>query len=172
MEENLVDENTPEDWKIPVAEDYLKDEDRMLTEALKSIKTNIEHNNNVLEMAADTAQSTGDAEHIESYAEVSKSNVELVKLLTNTMFRQQELRQKRELKLKELEVKKQIALMAGKNNKPKELGNGGTTNIQNNFLFRATPDTVFDLINAPADKQKEKLAELMDKEVNGTIIET
>jgi len=155
----------PDDWETPTVMSVLKDEEKMLDEALKAIKHNLDLNRELLESAANTATSSGDADHIESYASVTKSNVELIKAMTSIMHSKKQLDQKMKITEMQIKSKEKIADMKIRNN-PKVIGDG-KPNLQqtNNFIFRADPTEVLKLLNAPAAEQAAQLQTLMDAEV-------
>lgn len=157
-------DGSPYDWTPPDPVELARDEEKMLDVALEAIRHNLELNRTLLENASDTAQASGDAQHIESYASVTKSNVDLVKSLTEIMLKKQEMKEKREMFEMGLKSKEKIAQMKTKDS-PK-LG-AGTTNIQNNFLFKGTPNEILKIMSAPTDEEKQKkIEELQAKTID------
>jgi hypothetical protein len=152
-----------DDWEPPDSTDVLKDADKMLDESLKAIKSNIDKGEELLQMALDVARSTNDAEHIEAAASVAKANSSNILALTDLLTKQKERALK--IKLKEMDIKsrEKIAEERFKSKQLKLKDKSETiTNQQNNYLFTATPDQIFKIMNAPIEEQTQKIHELME----------
>ena len=129
-------------------------EDNIMTKVLENIEDTMEKNKEMIDTTLEIAKASGDAEHIESYASLVKSNTEMTKMLISTKMEILKLQQQRELKLKEIKKKKKIA-------EGKKLANKKDNNPimqQNNFLFTGPREAVFDLLsNKPEEREKALL---------------
>ena len=165
----LSSDETPIDWDIPDMSEAMKEDDKMFTEALKAIKENVDLGKELLQLATQTAQNSGDSDHIESAASVINSNVATIKALTEVMLKRQDRAMKLKIELLKIASKERIAANRVKEaqSRAKDALPGGNFQ-QNNYLLQATPDKIFDLLNAPMEKQKEMIKALIDiKEQNG-----
>lgn len=129
-------------------------EDNIMAKVFENIEDTIAKNKEMIDTTLAIAQASGDAEHIESYASLVKSNTEMTKMLLSTKMEMIKLEQQKELKLKEIESKEKIAegkkLSSKKDNNP--------IMQQNNFLFTGPREAVFDLLsNKPEEREKALL---------------
>lgn len=150
---------------VAVPEDLNKD--NIMDKILETMSDSIAKNNELLETALQVAASSGDAEHMAGYAAVAKINSELLKTLASIQMDQEKLKQQKELKEKELALKEKLAEGKAAKNPNKQLPEGGI--VQNNFLFSATREQIFDLIKGKPEDQDEALKEI--KEQNPPIID-
>lgn len=133
---------------------------------IKELVSNIKVNKKVLDEAKKLAQMTDDPGFLESFSSVSKANSENLKILSLALTERDKLRSVEKIKEKEMQLKKEIAVMQieskeriaeGKQKEgPKQL-------VQNNFTLVANRDKMFDLLFSDDPEQKAKLL----KEVMG-----
>lgn len=144
---------------VNVPEDLHKD--NMLDTILQTMSDTIAKNNELLETALQVAASSGDADHMKGYAAVAKVNSELLKTLASIQMEQEKLKQQKDIKEKELALKEKLAEGKAAKNPNKQLPEGGI--VQNNFLFTATREQIFDLIKGKPEDQDEALKEIKDQ---------
>jgi hypothetical protein len=144
---------------VPVPEDLNRN--NIMEKILETISTNIEKNNELMETALQVAVASGDPEHMEGYAVVAKVNSDMLKTLATLQMEQDKLRQQKELKEKELALKEKLAEGKITKNNNKQLTDGAV--VQNNFLFTATREQIFDLLKGKPEDQEEALQEIKEQ---------
>lgn len=138
-------------------------DDELFKELIGFIMQNIQNNKEVLAESKDLAISIGDAELIEAYSTVSKSNADLLKTMAGILTERQKMKLQEKLKERDIEGKKEIIALKGENKQ--QLGDGNVkANIQNNFYLTATRDEMYDAIWG-TDEQKDKAREKLEKQM-------
>lgn len=112
------------------------------------------------------ATSIGDAELIEAYATVSKSQSDLIKTLASLLSDRQKMKLTEKLKERDIEAKKELLVLKGES---KQL-EAGQTNIQNNFFIKGTREEMFNALFGEGEK-KEKAQQKFNEQLENPPID-
>lgn len=118
-------------------------EKRVQVELLKTIGFNTQ----VIKEIRDSILVGGDAEYMDAFAKVSKSNADAIKILSELSLQKERLKSQKELKEMDLDAKKQ--LLDHKSNL--ELGTKKSS-VNNTFILEVSREEIFDRI---LGKEKE-----------------
>lgn len=140
-----------------VKEPEILKEDNIMDKVLENMADSIMKNTEMIDTTLEIAKASGDAEHIESYASLVKSNADMVKILVSIQMDREKMKLQKELKEKEMEMKREIA--EGKKTAKKD---GNTVMQQNNFLFSGPREMIFDLLNGKPEVKEKALAKLQE----------
>lgn len=141
-------------------------DDELYNDIVSAIFENINYNKQVIEEAKDLATSIGDAELIEAYATVSKSQSDLIKTLASLLSDRQKMKLTEKLKERDIEAKKELLVLKGES---KQL-EAGQTNIQNNFFIKGTREEMFNALFGEGEK-KEKAQQKFNEQLENPPID-
>lgn len=130
-------------------EEPLSEEDE-IAKTIKGLDDLIKSNAEILEEAKQLVLSTGDAEMLEAYSSIGKSQSEAFKNKVKLLMEKQKNKITEKTKEKELAIKEKLADHTI--GKTAELTNGPTTLNQTNVILSGTREELFEMLQ----KMKEK----------------
>jgi hypothetical protein len=156
--------NVPTKPIKPRVKEYIEDD--ILQETLEMVDELIASNSDILEENKRLVESTGDVEYFETYASISKSQAEAVKMKLKLITDKEKNKDFRETKNKEIDVKEKLVnFQIGElEHKRNALPSGATLN-QTNVIMSGSREEALEFIKKMQMIEQEKKDEEVGKVV-------